>query len=324
MKFIQNLISTPGELKLPISPSAFESALQEQTYSAESEDDISGHAIKFDQENYDQNFHGRISGGQFQLRPFRKSGRMQLSSFLISGSYAPATEGTKVSYTLSLNPKATVLLLLAIIGFSVQLVATQIFAMPGPSIFGFYAVAFPILGLGWLFFRFKKMLAPAQQQFEDDLNNINVQTPDTADSLDAIVNSEPRSILPTIVLLGTVFFLVGAGLGLFNYSKAKRTTVFIQGEVIELKGGRKGGYHPVVSYTPEDGITRTYESSYNSNPPQYAVGDKVPMYYDPASPNRVRIDNALEAWFFAANFGLGGLIMLIVAGLGYRNRTRLD
>ena len=67
---------------------------------------------------------------------------------------------------------------------------------------------------------------------------------------------------------------------------------------------------------------RTYESSFNSNPPMYVVGDKVPMYYDPANPNRVRVDNAMESWLFPANFGLGGLIMLIVAVLGYRNRTR--
>lgn len=323
MSFIQNLISTRSELKLPISPSAFETALQHNTYAATS-DDISGHTFKFDLENYAQNFYGRISSGQFQLRPFRKSGRMLLANFLIKGSYEPAAEGTKVSYTLSLNPKTTVLGLLVIIGFTIQLVATQLFAMPGPSIFGFYAVAVPIIGLGWLYYRFKKMLAPSQQQFEDDLNKLSAQTPDTAEPLEATFHSGPQSILPTIVLLGTVFFLIGAGLGLFNYSKVKRTTVFVQGEVIELKGGRKGGgYHPVVSYTPEDGIMRTYESSYGTNPPQYAVGDKVPMYYDPASPRRVRIDNAMESWFFAANIGLGGLIMLIVAGLGYRNRTRV-
>lgn len=322
MKFIQNLLFTQGELTLPVNVKAFENALKDSTYAATSED-ISGFAIKFDQENYAENFYGRLDGdGKFHLRPLRKSGRMQMANFLINGSYASAAEGTKVIYNLSLNPKATVLLLLVIIGFTVQLVGIQTIATPATSIFTFYAVAAPIIGLGWLFFHFKKMLVPSQHQFEGDLNKLCHQSPDAAIPLDDTFNSKFHSLLPTIVLLGIVFFLVGAGLGLFNYYKAKRTTVFVQGEVIELRKGRKRGFHPVVSYTPKDGTMRTYESSYNSTPPQYAVGDKVPLYYDPADPDTVRIDNPMEGWFFPANFGLGGLMMLIVAVLGHLNRTR--
>ena len=82
------------------------------------------------------------------------------------------------------------------------------------------------------------MLQPSKQQFEDDLRKLAVQTPD---GLPADFTSNPgsKSILGTLVLLGTVFFLVVVGFGLFNYSKAKQPTASVQGEVIELRGGGK-------------------------------------------------------------------------------------
>ena len=319
MKIIQNLISTQRELKLPISAGAFESALQHNTYPATC-DDISGHVVKFDEENYAQKFYGRIGGGQFQLRPVRKGNRMEMANFLINGSYEPAAEGARVNYTLSLNPKATLLWLLAILAFSVQLAAIQIFVIKGPGIFAFYAVAVPIAGLGWVFYRFRKMLQPSMQQFEDDLNNMALQTPDT---LPLASTSYPKfkSILGTLIFLGSVFLLTGIGLGLFTYLKVNRTTEPALGIVVELKGSRKS-YFPVISYTTKDGTMRSYQSHYGSNPPIYEVGDTVSMYYDPADPDTVRVDDAMESWLFPSNFGLGGIALLIIAGLGYRNRTR--
>ncbi len=320
MRIIQKLISTHGELKLPISAGAFESALQHNTCSATSEDDISGHTVKFDAEDYVQTFYGRISGGQFQLRPVRKGKRLEMENFLINGSYEPEAGGASVRYTLSLNPKATVLWLLVIVLFFVQLVLAQTFAMKGPNIFTFYAVAVPIGGLGWIAYRFRNMLQPAKRQFEGALHNLTDQATEAV-TLDSTPSPSLRSILGTLIFMGTVFSLVGIGLGLFTYLKAGRTTEAAVGTVVELRGNGKA-YYPVISYTTKDGIERTYESNYGSNPPINVIGDTVRIYYDPAEPNRARVDNATESWLFPFNFGLCGIAFLIIAGLGYRNRSR--
>lgn len=322
MKIAQKLLSTQGVLTLPLDVNTFESALRRHTHAATSRN-VSGYAVKFDQENYPEPFCGRISDGQFQLRAVKKANRMEMANFLITGNYTPTADGgTHLGYTLSLNPKATVLWLLVIALFFVQLVFIQSFVMEGPSIFTFYAVAVPLAGLGWVVHRFNKMLAPSKQQWENDLNSLSLG------DLDAIPTgptSSPslKSILGTLVFMGVVFLLMGIGAGFFTYAKVKRTTESAVGTVIDLAGNRKS-YYPVISYTTKDGVERTYRSNYGSNPPIYKVGDTVPIFYDPAKPDIARVDNDLEGWFIPFGVGMGGVAFLIIAGLAYRNRTRIS
>lgn len=319
MQIIKKFLSTQGQLNLPIDAATFKSALQQHTFPA-APGDISGYAVKFDAEGYAQSFYGHVGEGQFQVRPVWKGKNGEMENFLIAGSYQPEKEGVGIGFTLTLNPKVTVLWLLAILAFFVQLVLTAIFVEENPGIFTFYSVAVPLLGLGWLGNRYNKMLAPAKQQFENELKNLTVASPEAVRP-DAASKAKLKSILVTLLSMGAIFLLVGVGVGIFNYLKASRATEPAVGVVEALRKSRKA-YFPVISYTSKDGVARSYESNFGSQAPLYAVGDTVLVYYDPTAPDTARLGNATESWLITVIFGMAGLFILTIAGLGYRNRTR--
>lgn len=81
--------------------------------------------------------------------------------------------------------------------------------------------------------------------------------------------------------------------------------VRITGTVLSAEGG------PLIEYTTDIGRTRQFQSHAASNPPKYAVGDKVPLIYDPAKPSRAKIDSASEQWLVTGIFGGFSLICLL-------------
>jgi len=79
------------------------------------------------------------------------------------------------------------------------------------------------------------------------------------------------------------------------------------GIVLNADGG------PLIEYTTNEGRTRQFQSHVASNPPKYAVGDKVPMIYDPAKPSRAKIDSFSDQWLATGLFGGFSLICLFAA-----------
>jgi hypothetical protein len=74
------------------------------------------------------------------------------------------------------------------------------------------------------------------------------------------------------------------------------------GTVVELKeqSDGEGGcctYVPVVEYVVND-QSYSMEGDTASDPPQYEVGEEVPILYDPADPNTAQINKLLERWLF--------------------------
>ena len=74
------------------------------------------------------------------------------------------------------------------------------------------------------------------------------------------------------------------------------------GTVVELKeqSDAEGGcctYVPVVEYTV-NGQAYSMEGDTASDPPQYKVGEEVPILYDPANPNKAQINKLMERWLF--------------------------
>ena len=70
----------------------------------------------------------------------------------------------------------------------------------------------------------------------------------------------------------------------------KKTAVQAQGAVVELKEGSSGGsnshpvYYPIIRYADTAMQEHTLYSGTGSFPPEYAVGDRVSVLYDPANP----------------------------------------
>ncbi len=54
-------------------------------------------------------------------------------------------------------------------------------------------------------------------------------------------------------------------------------------------------YVPVMEYTV-DGQTYTMRGNTASDPPQYRVGEEVPILYDPAAPDKAQINRWSERW----------------------------
>lgn len=74
------------------------------------------------------------------------------------------------------------------------------------------------------------------------------------------------------------------------------------GVVVELEeqSDTEGGcctYVPIVEYTV-NGQAYSIRGGVASDPPQYQVGEQVPILYDPAGPDKAQINKGFERWFF--------------------------
>jgi hypothetical protein len=92
-------------------------------------------------------------------------------------------------------------------------------------------------------------------------------------------------VMNITLLIGLCFFLLAVVLAArthFWLAKAQ----FTEGEIVEMiKVRAKKGYtyKPRVRYTSMDGYVRDFVRSYSSSPPDFTVGEKVAVAYDPQS-----------------------------------------
>ena len=69
---------------------------------------------------------------------------------------------------------------------------------------------------------------------------------------------------------------------------------------MEESSDSEGGccvYSPVIEFTA-GGQTYSFEGDNASDPPQYRVGQRVNVRYDPTDPNTAQIDSFFERWLF--------------------------
>ena len=91
------------------------------------------------------------------------------------------------------------------------------------------------------------------------------------------------------------------GFGLFVYRisfvhSAERAT----GVVVELRPVREEhgqvGYAPVFHFTSGDSKSIEVKSDLSSSPPEYTVGQRVTVLYDPKTPESAFIDSFWDVW----------------------------
>jgi len=69
-------------------------------------------------------------------------------------------------------------------------------------------------------------------------------------------------------------------------------------ELVERLGNEDDTtYSPVVEFTDCFGQQREYRSSISSSPPDFSVGDKVPILYDKNNPDSVKINHWLYLYW---------------------------
>jgi hypothetical protein len=70
-------------------------------------------------------------------------------------------------------------------------------------------------------------------------------------------------------------------------------------------------YRPVFTFVTTDGKRQTVQSYVGSAPPDFEVGDTVPVRYKPADPSVARIDTFWQTWALATMFAIGACAMVL-------------
>ncbi|MBZ5486802.1 DUF3592 domain-containing protein [Halomonas aquamarina] len=127
-----------------------------------------------------------------------------------------------------------------------------------------------------------------------------------------------------IKLLKGVFLLLGAVflvLACFLYQQSRAfydQAVSAEGTVIELVERRSEDsitYRPVVEFVTGDGTQVEFTSRVGSNPPGYAIGERVEVLFDPDNPNNARLDGFFESMGAWLIFGAIGALFFL-SGVG--------
>ncbi|MCC7359429.1 MAG: DUF3592 domain-containing protein [Anaerolineales bacterium] len=124
-------------------------------------------------------------------------------------------------------------------------------------------------------------------------------------------------LLIILNLFCLVFLAVGGwwGYGSFRLVQAGATTSGRVVDILVSSDDDGDSYAPVVEYTVRSldyQLIGTY-----TNPPAYAVGDRVTVRYDRANPETARLDSFVELWLFPLVFGGVGLLLFIIINVGY-------
>jgi len=136
-------------------------------------------------------------------------------------------------------------------------------------------------------------------------------------------------------ILGGVFFAIGLGMLFGGISWWRSNAAFAEhavraeGTVSDLmyrrnSKGSGGTYVPLIDFSAPNGSRIHITGSTGSNPAAYSRGDKVPLLYDPANPERAQIDTFMERSFGPVLLsGLGAVFALVGGGvLAARMRER--
>ena len=115
------------------------------------------------------------------------------------------------------------------------------------------------------------------------------------------------------------FLYVALGMFALGVFFLLRTMAFLRGAVattgtvvdMERYSGEHGPtYTPVVEYVRPDGLRQRFSEEGSSSRPGCAVGDTVPVKFDPENPERARIDRPLRLWGLPAFFLLMGAVFI--------------
>ncbi len=126
-------------------------------------------------------------------------------------------------------------------------------------------------------------------------------------------------------VIGFILLLTGVGLGVGGLISRSRTQRFVETAVrshalvtgLEQRRGSKHTvmYHPVLRFKTEAGAQHEVVSPVGSKPSPYKPGHTVPILYNPARPEEVRIHSFLHVWLFPLVLGGMGALFFILGGV---------
>ena len=144
-----------------------------------------------------------------------------------------------------------------------------------------------------------------------------------------------------IIIVGVIFFLIGAGLLVGDFFVVKGTMVFLNnsekadGSVVKVVQSRSAEgnymYSPEVSFVDAGGQTINFISNLSSSISTYTVGQKVSVLYDISNSQSAKINTFFQLWFgpiimtvLGVIFFLVGLLILIKRSTGNNINTNIS
>ena len=124
------------------------------------------------------------------------------------------------------------------------------------------------------------------------------------------------------ILIGVIFFIIGAGLLVGDFYMIKSTTTFLsdsdkaEGVVVNLVSSRSSNgntmYSPEVSFTDASNKNITFTSSISSSAPGYTVGEKVAVLYDKNNSQSAKINTFFQLWFGVMIMSILGAVFFLI------------
>ncbi len=124
------------------------------------------------------------------------------------------------------------------------------------------------------------------------------------------------SIIALVMSAVSLLFGLGAGVHTLLFLNKAVTATGTITRMDEHQGNKAQRlYTPVFTYIDPQGEEHEVISSHSSSPPAYAVGDRVPVLYDPRDPENAKIDSFISVWGLAFMPALFGIINAVVFGI---------
>jgi hypothetical protein len=131
--------------------------------------------------------------------------------------------------------------------------------------------------------------------------------------------SSPRAlaIVGLISLVMSVGFQVAAAITAFNVDRFLNEAEQATGTIVALSEKHETernsiNYAPVFTFKTEYGRTQSITSRVATNPPSFAVGDRVHVLYRRSDPAGAQIDSFWQLWFWPVFLAAFGSVELLV------------
>lgn len=132
-----------------------------------------------------------------------------------------------------------------------------------------------------------------------------------------------RIVIWVITAFGVIAFVSGVA-ALVLTVKFVNSAVETTARVVHVQisyGDDSTTYKPTVQFRDTNGRTVEAESWMSSSSYDFNVGEKIPILYDPADPENIRLNYFFEKWGFGVILtGIGGFMVLV--GRMSRGRMR--
>jgi len=137
-----------------------------------------------------------------------------------------------------------------------------------------------------------------------------------------------RWITAGVFALGSPFAIIGAS-EIAGTARELSTSVRTDGTVVDnrLTSDRRDGidehaYVPELEFHDASGRVIRFTDGVGSLPPDYAIGERVPIAYQRSQPSRARIVSWKRLWLAATIFLVAGLLPGVIVAIVLRRVSR--